>query len=96
MAHGEIINNEPGAYKPNIEETEIDSNLYFHPTDPTWMNEHFKRMRAIGKEKASLFADPMFIDPAGGDFGFKEGSPAITLGIEPLDVSKMGLKSKSK
>ena len=95
MAHGEIINNEPGAYRPNIEEIEIDSNLYFHPTDPAWMNEHFKRMRAIGKEKASLFADPMFTDPAGGDFSFKEGSPALELGIEPLDVSKMGLLDKN-
>ncbi|MDC0325130.1 hypothetical protein OAM01_00060 [bacterium] len=25
-----------------------------------------------------------------GGIGFKEGSPALTLGIEPLDVSKMG------
>ena len=77
---------------PNIELTEMDSNLYFHPTDPAWMDEHLKRMRAIGKEQASLFADPMFKNPAGGDFGFKEGSPALDLGFEVLDVSKMGLK----
>ena len=90
MAHGEIAKNQPGAYKPNIEETEMDSNLYYHPTDPTWMDEHLERMQAAGKERASLFADPMFTDPAGGDFSFKEGSPALKLGIEPLDVSKMG------
>ena len=90
MAHGEIAKNQPGAYRPNIEETEMDSNLYYHPSDPTWMDEHLQRMQAVGKEKASLFADPMFKDPAGGDFSFKEGSPALKLGIEPLDVSKMG------
>ena len=47
-------------------------------------------MRAVGKEKASLFGDPLFVDPAGGDFSFRPGSPAVALGIEPLDVSKMG------
>ncbi|MFC2090514.1 right-handed parallel beta-helix repeat-containing protein [Bacteroidota bacterium] len=93
---GETGRNQPGAYVPNIEETEIDSNLYFHPENPEWMDKHLERMQAIGKEQASLFADPMFIDPTGEDFGFKEGSPAIKLGIEPLDVSKMGLKDKSK
>ncbi len=77
---------------PNLEETKMDSNLYFHPTDPDWMVEHFARMRAVGNEKASLFGDPKFIDPAGGNFGFQEGSPAFQLGIEQLDISKMGLK----
>ncbi|MGJ8633004.1 MAG: right-handed parallel beta-helix repeat-containing protein [Luteolibacter sp.] len=44
-------------------------------------------------DKNSIVADPMFIDPIQGDFGFKDGSPAIKLGIEPLSletVSKMG------
>ena len=68
----------------------MDANLYFHPTDPHWMDEHLQKMRAVGKEKASRFADPLFADPAGGDFSFRPGSPALALGIEPLDVSKMG------
>ena len=96
MAHGEIAKNQPGAYRPNIEETEMDSNLYYHPRDPAWMDEHLQRMQAVGKEMASLFADPMFIDPAGDNFGFREGSPALKLGIESLDVSKMGLLNKSE
>jgi len=75
---------------PKIVETDMDSNLYYNPADPNWMDEHFMKMRAAGKEKASLFGDPMFIDPEGGNFGFKEGSPALTLGIEPLDVSEVG------
>lgn len=94
VAHGEIAKSQSGAYRPNIEETEMDSNLYYHSTNHTWVDEHLKRMRAIGKEKASLLADPMFKDPANGDFGFKEGSPALALGIEELDVSKMGLLVK--
>ncbi len=76
---------------PKLVETQMDSNLYFHPTNPNWMDEHLAKMREVGNEKASLFADPMFVDPENGDFGFKEGSPALELGIEELDVSIMGL-----
>ena len=79
---------------PNLSQTEMDGNLYFNPTNSTWMDEHFTRMHAIGNEKESLFGDPMFIDVENGNFGFKEGSPALKLGIESLDVSKMGLKNK--
>ena len=82
---------EPYDGLPKLEETDMDSNLYYHPTNPEWMDEHFAKMRLVGNEQTSLFADPMFIDPANGNFGFKEGSPAIKLGIEALDVSKMGL-----
>jgi len=76
--------------KPNVEETDMDSNLYFHPTDSHWVDEHLRKMQAVGKEKASLFGDPLFKDPAAGDFSFRPGSPALALGIESLDVSKMG------
>ncbi|MCK0157284.1 right-handed parallel beta-helix repeat-containing protein [Cellulophaga sp. F20128] len=94
-AHGErpIARSEDGA--PFLVETEMDSNLYYHPTNPKWMDRHFDKMRAVGKEKASLFANPMFIDVKNKNFGFKEGSPALKLGIEPLDVSTMGLLKKN-
>ena len=55
------------------------------------MAEHCQRMRAGGLEVESLIGDPLFTDPEGGDFSFKEGSPALKLGIEPLDASKMGM-----
>lgn len=77
---------------PKLVETEMESNLYYNPVDPNWMGDHFAKMRAFGKEQASHVGDPMFIDPKGGNFGFKEGSPALKLGIQSLDVTKMGLK----
>jgi hypothetical protein len=77
---------------PKLVETEMESNLYYNPVDPNWMGDQFAKMRAVGKEQASLVGDPMFIDPKGGNFGFKEGSPALKLGIQSLDVTKMGLK----
>lgn len=76
---------------PELETTKMDSNLFFNPANPDWVYEHLEKMQAVGNEQASLFADPMFVDPAGGNFTFKEGSPALKLGIEPLDVSKMGM-----
>ncbi|MDB4199416.1 right-handed parallel beta-helix repeat-containing protein, partial [Polaribacter sp.] len=79
---------------PSLNQTEMDGNLYFNPNNPNWMDQHFKRMRAIGKEKTSLFGDPLFIDIENGNFGFKEASPALKLGIEPLDISKMGMIKK--
>jgi len=91
-AYGErVIGQRSEDGDPNVLETIMDSNMYFHPTDPNWMNEHLAKMRAVGKEQASLFAEPMFVNPAGRDFSFREGSPAPGLGIEPLDVTKMGM-----
>ena len=95
-AYGErpIARTEDG--DPKIIETEMDANIYYHPADPAWMDEHLAKMRAIGKEQASLFADPLFVDAEDGDFRFQEGSPALTLGIEPLDVSKMGMRQNQR
>ena len=80
-----------GRPKPRLVDTDMDRNLYYHPTDPHWVDEHLRRMRAVGNEKASLIGDPQFVNPAGGDFSFRPGSPALALGIEPLNVSRMGL-----
>lgn len=80
---------------PDLMETKMDSNLYYHPTNPDWMDTHLARTRKAGLERASIFGDPMFVDPEHGNFGFKVGSPAVKMGIEPLDVSKMGRQSSN-
>jgi hypothetical protein len=50
-----------------------------------------KNLQAAGKETCSLLADPLFVDPEKLDFRFKEGSPAIQLGIEGIDARGWGL-----
>jgi hypothetical protein len=40
----------------------------------------------------ALATDPMFVDPANGNFAFKPNSPAFKLGIKPIDMSKIGLQ----
>ncbi len=54
-------------------------------------------MRASGEQgdidENSIVADPLFIDHLHGDSGFKTGSPAIEMGIDPLPgelVHQMG------
>jgi hypothetical protein len=77
---------------PKLSETKTDHNLYWHSDDPTWADAHFAAARAEGQEQNSRFADPRFIDPEAGDFRFQPGSPAPTLGIEPIDLRKVGLR----
>ena len=81
-----------GGRRPTIASTEIDSNIYWSATIANWVSAHLQTMRAIDKEQNSRFGDPLFIDPAAGNFGFKPGSPALELGIEPLDATLMGRK----
>ena len=40
--------------------------------------------QAAGNDLGSKVADPLFKDPAGGDFGLGVDSPALALGFEPL------------
>ena len=43
-----------------------------------------------GQDKNSLIADPLFADPAGGDYTLRPGSPAARIGFESWDRSAVG------
>jgi hypothetical protein len=77
---------------PRLRDTQTDYNLYFSTEDESWAQEHLKSQRAVGNERHSVEADPEFVDVDAGDFRFRPGSPAAKLGIDPLDVSKAGLR----
>ncbi len=47
--------------------------------------------RARGQDRSSVFADPLFKDPAHGDWSFREGSPALALGIAPIHPEQAGV-----
>ncbi len=47
---------------------------------------------AEGQEQHSRFADPLFVNPDLGDCRFAPGSPAPALGIEPVDLRRVGLR----
>jgi hypothetical protein len=50
----------------------------------------WKDWQARGKDRNSLYADPMFRSPDAGDFTLDPASPAFRLGFRPIDVSKVG------
>ena len=42
----------------------------------------------------SIASDPLFVDAANGDYRLKPESPAIKLGFQPIDVSRIGVRRK--
>ncbi len=57
---------------------------YKGETDFAGWRERFK------KDVHSLYADPLFVDPAKNDFRLKDGSPAFALGFRPIDFREVG------
>jgi len=51
----------------------------------------FAQWQAGGKDADSVFADPLFADPAHGNFSLAPSSPALSVaGFEPIDTSTVG------
>ena len=46
--------------------------------------------QAKGQEKDSIIADPMFVNPAKGDYRLKAGSPVYGLGFKPIPFERIG------
>ncbi len=64
----------------------LDYNLYYHEEGKGDSLLALQKRGSNTKliDEHSIVADPMFIDHLHGNFGFKAGSPAIELGIDPL------------
>ena len=52
-----------------------------------------KKQQGDGVDAHSLAVDPLFLDPENGDFSLKPGSPALEMGIVPIDFANVGLRS---
>jgi len=64
-----------------------EKNLFWNPAGTKGLPEAWKEK---GLDKESVIADPLFVDPDKGDFTLKPDSPALKLGFQPIDVSKVG------
>jgi len=84
---------------------EMDHNLYFNYSNskPIFrimkpgIRSHgltLEQWQAKGKDKNSVFADPMFVDPAKGDYRVKDNSPAVRLGFRNFPMDKFGTQKK--
>lgn len=76
--------------EPYVDKTMVDHNL-FSSTDQGILAQAAK----LGWDKHSLLADPMYRNPAQGDFRVKEGSPALKLGFKNFPMDQFGVKKPS-
>ncbi len=92
-------NSFPANFGFKSEEFKIDKNLYWDLLDASLTNMSFGGMpweewrTVYGRDKNSLIADPLFVDPLRYDFRFKSGSPASKIGFVPFSdhLAKTGL-----
>jgi hypothetical protein len=75
-----------------IKDADSDSNIYFCRADRSLGETALKTLQKNGTDAQSLAVDPQFVDPEHGDFRFKPDSPALKMGILPIDLSQIGLR----
>ncbi|WP_238388802.1 PDZ domain-containing protein [Roseimaritima ulvae] len=73
--------------EPYTEGTLVDRNLF--DSQDRGILEHSAK---LGWDENSVLAEPMYVDPAKGDFRVKEGSPALKLGFKNFSMDQFGVK----
>lgn len=68
----------------------VDGNLFF--SSDAKIKDRFVK---FGWDVNSIVADPVFVDPAAGDFRVKEGSPAFDIGFRNFAMDQFGVKKLS-
>ena len=63
----------------------VDRNLFTSAAE-------LAKAHKAGADGNSLAGDPMFVDPASGDFRVKEGSPAMKVGFRNFPMDQFGVK----
>jgi hypothetical protein len=74
-----------------VKDIDMDNNLYYCVGNPKPGRKALEKHQRDGVDAHSLAADPLFVDPANGDFNLRPDSPALKLGFVPIDFSKIGL-----
>ncbi len=72
----------------------MDNNCYWNTAgqDVTFVGLSLEKWRQQeGRDQHSIIADPLFVDPAKGDFRLKPNSPALKIGFEPFDSAQAGV-----
>jgi hypothetical protein len=71
----------------------MEDNILFCPDNAGIAEDALATSQSLGQDSTSIAADPMFVDPEDGDFRFRDGSPALKLGITP--ITKYGIQEPS-
>lgn len=70
----------------------LNKNIYWNESGPVnFAGKSLDDWRKNGVDADSIIADPMFTDPAKGDFTLKPGSPAEKIGFQSIDTAGIGL-----
>lgn len=86
-----------GAWKP--EYATFDRNLLYCGGEGPRINASavrgplrgmWSKWQALGQDRASLVADPLFVAPDKHDYALQKQSPALKLGFKPIDLSRLG------
>lgn len=77
----------------------FDNNLYFYAVAGgdsaiKFGDLSFEEWQKRGQDVHSLIADPLFVDPAKGNFSLRPDSPALKIGFLPFDLSGVGPRVK--
>jgi hypothetical protein len=51
--------------------------------------------KALGFDTRSVIADPLFVDPSKDNYALQANSPALGMGFQPIDQSKIGIEQSS-
>ena len=72
---------------------DLHDNLYWKPDGPikNFAGKSWADWQFSGEDTGSLVADPLFVDPAHGDWTLRPESPALKLGFVPFDWRKAGV-----
>ena len=77
-------------------QADTDYNIYYCSADRTLGKAMLEKQQSDGVDAHSLAVDPLFVDPENGDFRFEPESPALKMGIIPIDLSKTGLRTTKR
>lgn len=72
---------------------DFDSNCYWdaRSRQPDFHGLNFKDWQELGRDKNSIIADPLFVDPENFDFRLRRQTVARKIGFKPFDYSKAGV-----
>ncbi|MBR2695195.1 MAG: right-handed parallel beta-helix repeat-containing protein [Thermoguttaceae bacterium] len=81
----------------NLTANAFDWNLIWNGTDriKTDQDKGWEEWQTEGADPHGIVADPLFVDPASGDYRLSPSSPAWDIGFEPFTFDNIGLKEDS-
>ncbi len=75
---------------PYVNGTMVDRNFFINGYERV-----IQASAKLGWDKNSIGGDPLFIDPAHGDFRVKDASPALKIGFKNFPMDQFGVKKPS-